>query len=954
MKLPQTHTCQNKKQKTSHREIFLQTLICLLGLFAIAGPALAAISISGVADNQKYNDSVSFTINSEAGFDYTAQLNGAAIATDVAIEVDQPEYYELYVHRVDQSTTAEESVLIQFVVRASERGSSETGLPKWVPYPLIDSANAEFAGAILEIVTPAQYPMGLDIPVIARVENVSGKRLGVNGKIQAAGFQQHPLQLLRGVGSVFLPPATQPETISYTAQIASLQTPKQIIIEASTTWQTVSANITASTDWGQDARIRITGVANNMLTIAPGATLTIGHSSIILIDPDVTIDVQGSIIVNGTNQLPVVFTSQDRTIPWGGFLFESAAAQGQFTGSIFTASGADPDWFDNNSGKGSAHRKEQCLFYLSNGANVSVTDSYMIENHGQIGHGESAYLTMTGCLVQKCVTTGQYNHGAVVCNDTALIEFPSATAPFVDDDSDGFYLTGGAHSFTDSMIGWALDDGLDAGSGDAGSVTLENCWFESCYHEALAWSRSRDARSTGTVTINSGQGIECGYGAPNVDAANCLSTANAIGARFGDNYDWDYDGFLKVSDSLLLFNVRDVWGMAWDNWTVHLAQMDIQNNYLSIENTNHPNNMLWNPAANSSQLDLLVPFLAAPAGTVGVGLATAENTLDLANISNNIPVRLSSFTTNTVSVDYAVYTQDGLHDNGELQFIPGQTVKHIQFEMPSMDGLSELRITLSNPINAEITGMGQIAYQIPYEIDKQLVIEGDNWQYFKGTSQPPADWNQLSFDDSSWLTGPSGIGYETSSGYGPCIATNLTDMKNNYLSLYARREFQIDDPSQLTSLMLLMDYDDGYIAYINGVEVDSRNAPNIVAYDQPASSSSHEACCSCAPDITDLTDHISKLTPGTNVIAIQAHNATLSSSDFLLIPQLSAIITPWPGDFEPDGDVDLDDFTKLAAAWLTQDGQTEYRSVCDINTPQDGQIDMKDLLVFVENWLAGK
>ena len=43
---------------------------------------------------------------------------------------------------------------------------------------------------------------------------------------------------------------------------------------------------------------------------------------------------------------------------------------------------------------------------------------------------------------------------------------------------------------------------------------------------------------------------------------HCLSTANLVVARFGDNYDWTYNGFLKVRDSLLLFNHRDIWGRA--------------------------------------------------------------------------------------------------------------------------------------------------------------------------------------------------------------------------------------------------------------------------------------------------------------------------------------------------------------------------------------------------------
>ena len=239
---------------------------------------------------------------------------------------------------------------------------------------MIDSAAAEYTGARLVVVTPAKYPVGLEIPVIARVEDESGKRVGVNGVVTAAGFERYPLQLLRGVGSVFLPAAVEPGTISYAARIQSLQTPKDIVIESTTNWQTVSTDITASIDWGKNARVRVTGDADGALKIAPGATLTIGSGSVIVVDPDIEITVDGHIVVNGTMQQPVVFTSRDRTKPWGGFIFEKSTSRGEFTGTILTGSGADPDWFDNNPGHGHSHRHEQPLVFVSNGARVTLTD----------------------------------------------------------------------------------------------------------------------------------------------------------------------------------------------------------------------------------------------------------------------------------------------------------------------------------------------------------------------------------------------------------------------------------------------------------------------------------------------------------------------------------------------------------------------------------------------------
>ncbi len=870
----------------------------LVSLLILATSGRAAITIEGVTDKKVYADRVSFTIRAQAGFDYTAALNGEPVATNVAVEVNEPEYYELSVVQRDRSSGAQESTLVRFIIRATARQNAEWGLPAWTPYPPIDSAGAEFAGASLMIVTPAEYPVGLEIPVIARVEDAAGKRVGVNGAVTAAGFEKYPLQLLRGVGSVFLPAATEPNVIAYTATVRSLATPKQIVIEEATSWRTVAADIAIATDWGENARIRVTGDADGALTIAAGATLTIGNGSVIVVDPDVEISVEGHIVVNGTTQRPVVFTSGDRAKPWGGFLFEKSTSQGEFTGAICTGSGADASWFDHNPGHGHSHRGEQPLLYLSNGARVTLTDSYLVENPGQGGHGEKGYLTMTRCLVQKCITAGQYNGGAVTLTDCALIEFPSATAPFADDDNDALYLTGGAHVLTDCLVGWALDDGVDGGSGSNGSVTVRHCWFESTYHEALAWSEQGPRTSTDTVTLNCGQGIECGFGSPDVNAVHCFSTANAVGARFGDNYDWSYNGFLKVRDSLLLFNQRDIWGRAWDNWNVHLDQMDIRDSYVSAPDPLFPENKIWDPQADPNQVVELVPFLSTPADVVGIGFATGKATLSLATLYEGIPVRLSSFSTNVVSVDYAIDSGEQRLAAGTLHFVPGETVKHIVLAVPTPKSFCQARVTLSNPVSAELTGYPQVTCRGTCGVGEPLITVGDEWRYFKGTEEPPADWNAPAFDDSTWLIGPTPIGYENSSGYEARLATKLNDMRNKYLSVYARREFVVADPAQVTGLFLTVDVDDGYIAYLNGVRVTALGGPSSPRYDQPASAN-REACAGtgtptgpCPPKPVDLSDYLQDLVPGVNVLALQVHNQSLSSSDLIFVPELSATVAP--------------------------------------------------------------
>jgi len=868
----------------------LAVLLIVLGAGARLG--LAAITIEGVADRKVYSDRVSFVVRSAPGFETRADLNGRPIALDVSVEVGEPQYYELKVDQRELQSGQEKGSLTRFIVRAKARGNTEWGLPVWTPYPSIDSAAEEFAGARLEVIVPVAYPIGLEVPVIAWVKDPSGRRVGVHGTVTAADFPDHPLRLLRGVGSVFLPAAAGPGVLSYSAAVQSLHTQRLVNVESSTAWRTVSQDVTTSADWGQDARVRIQGGAGGLLTIASGATLTIGAGSVIVMDPGVTMAVEGRIVVAGTIDRPVVFTAQDRARPWGGFLFESGASGGEFTGAIFTASGADSSWFGNHPGHGHSHRSNQCLFYLSNGASVTLAHCFMVENHGQAGHGENGTLTMTGCLIQRCVTAGQYNGGAVVARDCAFVEFPSESDLFVDADNDAFYLTGGAHSFTDCLLGWALDDAIDAGDGAEGSVLFERCWIESCYHEALALSSGpRHVRVTDAVALNCGQGIECGYGDPDVDADRCLCTGNLVGARFGDNYDWTYSGFLDVQDSLLLFNWRDVWGRAWDDWTVHADQMRIRDNALTKPDPDFPDNRVWDPQADPNQAVQLGPFLPTPAGTVGVGWAVQSDVLDRSELPGEVPVRLSTFTPQVVTVEYSVETEAGPLDSGQLRFMPGETVQTVSVDPAAVQGSARVRLTLANPANAEVTGAHEVTYQ--GKVFQVLIRQGATWRYLKGTQEPPVDWASPSFDDAAWLSGPTGIGYEADQGYESCIATNLSDMRGRYISVYARSPFVLDDPSRLTGLVLTLDWDDGYIAYLNGVRVASSSAPDPVAHDRPATTSNHEACCgTCAPEEIDLSGYLDVLVAGANVLALQVHNTSLSSSDFLFVPQLSAVVVP--------------------------------------------------------------
>ncbi len=161
-----------------------------------------------------------------------------------------------------------------------------------------------------------------------------------------------------------------------------------------------------------------------------------------------------------------------------------------------------------------------------------------------------------------------------------------------------------------------------------------------------------------------------------------------------------------------------------------------------------------------------------------------------------------------------------------------------------------------------------------------LVNIGDTWKYFKGTVEPPVEWPTVTFDDNDWLEGPTGIGYGDSDD-----ATVLTDMRQagavpGYLSLYARRTFEVADVSQTKLLRFEIDFDDGFVAYLNGAEIARQGlAGTPPTFDETADS--HDAGTAVSFDVSATA-----LLQGTNVLAVQVNNTNLTSSDLSMIPKL--------------------------------------------------------------------
>lgn len=152
-------------------------------------------------------------------------------------------------------------------------------------------------------------------------------------------------------------------------------------------------------------------------------------------------------------------------------------------------------------------------------------------------------------------------------------------------------------------------------------------------------------------------------------------------------------------------------------------------------------------------------------------------------------------------------------------------------------------------------------------------------------------WNGLDFDDSGWTEGRGGVGYDTQFGEGsfhPLIGEGsnvLVPMRGVNATCYVRFPFEIADASRIERIILGMKHDDGFVAYLNGVEVARDLSPNVPSFATEAINARSEEDVFEWADF-DLGDWRALLRNGRNMLAIQGLNFGSQSSDFIVLPRL--------------------------------------------------------------------
>jgi hypothetical protein len=152
-------------------------------------------------------------------------------------------------------------------------------------------------------------------------------------------------------------------------------------------------------------------------------------------------------------------------------------------------------------------------------------------------------------------------------------------------------------------------------------------------------------------------------------------------------------------------------------------------------------------------------------------------------------------------------------------------------------------------------------------------------------------WVRGDYDDDAWDGGFFPIGFETGTPVGARTLIH-TEVGAPASSIYCRARFAVDEPSSIKSLHLGVDFDDGFVAWINGVEVARSDTMPAGPPGWNASPASHESSNGAIPrfhpryDISETA--IPALHPGENVLAVGVWNSEAGSSDLVLAAELLA------------------------------------------------------------------
>ncbi len=348
-------------------------------------------------------------------------------------------------------------------------------------------------------------------------------------------------------------------------------------------------------------------------------------------------------------------------------------------------------------------------------------------------------------------------------------------------------------------------------------------------------------------------------------------------ARVGADRHWDL-----ATPTLGSANLRQptatASGVRLNEW-IASSDISFRDDMVELYNPSSlPANLSGAYLSNSADVPLLhqlppLTFLAAQ----GFGVYQADGNVQPQ--ANHLGFKLSAFYDWVVLSDAAGTLLDRVPVTGAAADIAegrlpdgSDTIQGLDFPSPGFTNVSGIPGT-NTTVTTTLTDWGS-------------TWKFDDTQVNTATAEP-AGWNTaLGFVDTAWKTGPGPIGFETwttvppnpGTGVTPFYGTQLTGYASSRLTYLFRRSFTFSGTPANVTLKLSRWIDDGYVVYLNGVELDRKNMAGTPPFLLNTQASASVSDATAENDLS-ITLPAGALVNGTNLLAVEVHQNGTASSD---------------------------------------------------------------------------
>jgi len=193
--------------------------------------------------------------------------------------------------------------------------------------------------------------------------------------------------------------------------------------------------------------------------------------------------------------------------------------------------------------------------------------------------------------------------------------------------------------------------------------------------------------------------------------------------------------------------------------------------------------------------------------------------------------------------------------------------------------MAPITLTAKAPAGYKFLGWSQSGYSASSSATTYLP-SSTQWKYYAEGSLDNTDWKSSTYNDGSWSSGQQPLGYGKT-GLSTTVSSGLP-------CYYFRTSLTLDStPGSSDNFTLNYTADDGFIVYVNGTEACRYNMPSgTVTYSTYATTYAENN-----PDTGTLTLAASLFKKGTNVIAVEVHNNSATSSDIYWSATLTGATT---------------------------------------------------------------